>query len=241
MQDYRVEQRLRKIQIMHKLLNHPKHSTLIESIISFYQLSAGTSQQVLEFPNERIDYVNSIWLNDLIKFMSRNNIKIITKKYMSLEIQRRNDKCIMDEVLNSNLTKRKISQVNACRLYLRILYLSDIIQPDGKTVNPMYFNGKRPSYPTSKYKWPHQSKPSNAAWKTWHKIVRTILHIPKNGILPPHHTLHQWLPTNNNRHMKHEWYHDTQGEELFRNQNNEICQYFSNEITYHTLRCNLDS
>ena len=105
----------------------------------------------------------------------------------------------------------------------------------------MYFAGKRPSYPTSKFKWPHQSKPSNAAWKTWHKIVRTILHIPKNGILPPHHTLHQWLPTNNNRHMKHEWYHDTKGEELFRNQNNEICQYFSNEITYHTLRCNLDS
>ena len=35
MQDYRVEQRLRQIQIMHTLLNHPKHSTLIESIISF--------------------------------------------------------------------------------------------------------------------------------------------------------------------------------------------------------------
>ena len=71
---------------MHKLLTHPKHSTLIESILSFYQLSAGTSRQVLEFPNERIDYVNSIWLNDLIQFMARNNIKIITRKYMSLEI-----------------------------------------------------------------------------------------------------------------------------------------------------------
>ena len=160
---------------------------------------------------------------------------------MSIEIQRRNDKCIMDEVLQSNLTKSKIIQVNACRLYLRIIYLSDIIEPDGKTVHLMYHAGKRPSYPTSKFKWPHQSKPSNAAWKTWHKIVRTILHIPKNGILPPHHTLHQWLPTNNNRHMKHEWYHDTKDEELFRNKNNEIYQYFSNETTYHTLCCNIDS
>ena len=119
---------------------------------------------------------------------------------MSIEIQRRNDKCIMDEVLQSHLTKSKIIQVNACRLYLRIIYLSDIIEPDGKTVHPTYYAGKCPSYPTSKFKWPHQSKPSNAAWKTWHKTIQTILHIPKNGILPPHHTLHQWLPTTNNRH-----------------------------------------
>ena len=36
MQNYRVEQRLRKIQIMHKLLNHPKHTTLTQSILLFY-------------------------------------------------------------------------------------------------------------------------------------------------------------------------------------------------------------
>ena len=131
MQDYRVERRLRKIQIMHRLLNHPKHTTLIQSILSFYQLSTGTSKQVLEYPNERIN---------LIHFMARNNIKIITKKYMSIEIQRRNDKCTVDEVLQSNLTKSKLIQVNACRLYLQILYLSDIIEPDGKTVNHMYYS-----------------------------------------------------------------------------------------------------
>ena len=140
MQDYRVEQRLRKIQIMHKLLNHPKHTTLIQSILSFYQLSVGTSKQVLEYPNERINYVNSTWLRDLIHFMARNNIKIIIKKYMSIEIQRRKDKCIVDEVLQSNLTKSKLIQVNACRLYLQILYLSDIIEPNGKTVNHMYYS-----------------------------------------------------------------------------------------------------
>ena len=140
MQDYRVERRLRKIQIMHRLLNHPKHTTLIQSILSFYQLSVGTSKQVLEYPNERINYVNSTWLRDLINFMERNNIKITIKKYMSIEIQRRKDKCTVDEVLQSNFTKSKLIQVNACRLYLQILYLSDIIEPDGKTVNHMYYS-----------------------------------------------------------------------------------------------------
>ena len=64
--------------------------------------------------------------------MARNKIKIITKKYMNIKIQRRNDKCIMDEVLQSNLSKSKKIQVNACMLYLRIIYLSDIVEPDGK-------------------------------------------------------------------------------------------------------------
>ena len=146
MQDYQVEQRLRNIQIMHKLLNHPKNSTLIESI-----LSTGTSQHVLKHPNERINYVSSIWLTDLIHFTVRNNIKIITKTYMNIGIQRRNDKIIMDELLQSNLNKSKIIQVNACRLYLQIIYLSDVIEPDEKTDNPSYHSGKRSSYLSSTF------------------------------------------------------------------------------------------
>ena len=151
MQDYRVQHHLRKIQIMHKLLNHPKYSTLIESITSLYQLSVGTSQQMLEYPNERTNYVSSIWLKDLIHFMARNNIKIITKKYMNIEIQRRNDKIIMNEVLKSSLNKRKLIQVKACKLYLQMIYLSDIIESVGKIINPMYHSGKRLSYPMSTF------------------------------------------------------------------------------------------
>ena len=148
---------------MYKLLNHLKHTTLIQSILSFYQLSIGASKQVLEYPNERINYVNSTWLKDLLYFIARNNIRIITQKYMSIEIQRRNDECIMDEVMKSNLTKNQLIQVNACRLYLQILYLSDTIESNGKTVNYMYHLGKRPEYPRSLFKWPRQSQSSKTA------------------------------------------------------------------------------
>ena len=160
---------------------------------------------------------------------------------MSIEIQRRNDKCIMDEVLQSNLFKSKIIQVNACRLYLQILYRSDISDPDGKTVSYTYHSGKSPTYPRSTFKWPRQSNPSKAAWKTWHKAMQNILNIFKNGILPPHHTLQQWIIPSNKRHVKYEWYHDTRSEELFHKKDNVIIQYFSKEISYHTLQCNIDS
>ena len=136
--------------------------------------------------------------------MTRNEIKIITKKYVNIEIQRRNNKCIMEEVLQSNFSTSKIIQGNACWLYLRIIYLNDIIEPDGKTVDINYFSEKRPKYLKFKCSWPRQSNPSNAAWKTWSNMWKNILNIPKNGILPPHHTLQQWLTPTNKRHMQHE-------------------------------------
>ena len=72
-------------------------------------------------------------------------------------------------------------------------------------------------------------------------MLQTILKIQKNGTLPPHHTLQQWLIPSNKRHMQHEWYHDTRTEEMYNNKGNEIIQYFSKEITYHNLQCNMDS
>jgi len=35
--DYKVEQRLRKIQLLHKLLLHPKYKMLMQGIIEWYQ------------------------------------------------------------------------------------------------------------------------------------------------------------------------------------------------------------
>ena len=147
----------------------------------------------------------------------------------------------MDEVLQSNLLKSKIIQVNACRFYLQILYLGDSIDLDGKTEKYTYYSGKRPAYPRSTFKWLRQSNPSKAVWKILHKAMQNILNIPKNGILPPHHTLQQWIIPSNKRHVKNEWYHDTRSEELFHNKDNAIIQYFFKEISYHTLQYNIDS
>ena len=72
-------------------------------------------------------------------------------------------------------------------------------------------------------------------------MLQTILKIQKNGTLPPHHTLQQWLTPSNKRHMQHEWYHDTRIEEIYNNKENEIIQYFSKKITYYNLQCNMDS
>ena len=64
---------------------------------------------------------------------------------MKIETQRRNDKCVMENVLQSNLSTSKRIQVKACRLYVRVVYLSDIIEPDSRTADITFYSGKGPA------------------------------------------------------------------------------------------------
>ena len=134
-------------------------------------------KQVLEYPTDRINRVSSIWFQDLLHFMHTQNLKMVTKMYISLTLQRINDKYIKDEVLQSNMTKNKMIQISAGRILLRVIYLSDITKPDGKTTNPLFYSGNCPNFSTSKYRWPYQSNSSPKAWKVWTTMLRNILQI----------------------------------------------------------------
>ena len=126
---FRVEQRLRKIQMLHKLLFHPKHKVLMQSIIEWYHISAGITGQILSNPSMKVNYINSIWFNDLIQFMAKSHISIYTNDFLTVNLQRNNDRSIMSEINNLNLPKQQKIQLNACRLYLQVPTLSDIVNP----------------------------------------------------------------------------------------------------------------
>ena len=50
----------------------------------------------------------------------------------------------MVEVSKMNLSKQSNIQINACRLYLQVATLSDIINPDGKKINHHSLEGNTP-------------------------------------------------------------------------------------------------
>ena len=70
------EQGIRKIQILHKFIFHPKHQTLIYAIVYWYQILSGLSKLLLQNPKQLHAYVLSVWLQNLIQFMVKNNITI---------------------------------------------------------------------------------------------------------------------------------------------------------------------
>ena len=47
----------------------------------------------------------------------------------------------MDKLTRVSFSIQQLAQLNVCRLYLNIIYLSDIIHSDGKTINHNFLIG----------------------------------------------------------------------------------------------------
>ena len=161
--------------------------------MDWHQLSSGLSNSILQNPNQRFSYVSSIWFNNLHQFMANNKITIVLVNTLQFNIQRRNDKCIMDELTRGSSSISQLIQSNVCRLYLNIIHLNDIISPDGNTINNNFLIGCKPSYPSSKLKWPHQTYPSIKAWKLWNTTLKKVFNIQDNLMLKPFSRLGEWL------------------------------------------------
>ena len=201
--DYRVEQRLSKIQLLHTLLLHPKHKILMQGSIEWYHIAAGLKEQILVTPFIQVNYVNRIWLQDLLNFMESSQISIFTTTFLTTTLQRKYGKSIISEVSKLNLSKQSNVQINACRLFLQVATLSDISNPDVKTVNYHFFEGTKPLSPSSTLRWPNQPPPSPKAWHLWRRILRKIFNINENNSLQIHQHVSQWIVPHSFRQMNH--------------------------------------
>ena len=115
-------------------------------------MSTGLIQPVFENLHRRSDYVSSIWLKNLISFMIKNNINIVLDNTLKFNIQRRYDKCIMDELTRKSLSLQQLIRINAYRLYLNIIHLSDMLFPDEVNINHNYLIEVKTEYPKTNLK-----------------------------------------------------------------------------------------
>ena len=61
--------------------------------------------------------------------------------------------------------------MNSCRLYLRVLSVSDISDPQGLHIRKDILDGTAKPLRT-KLLWPRQDQPSKKAWTAWRKAIR---------------------------------------------------------------------
>lgn len=119
----------------------------------------GIPGQILSNPFKKVNYINSIWIQNLLDFMEQFQIQIFTTTFFSINYQHQNDKCIMKEVCKLKWPKQKSIQLNACRMYLQVATLGDIINPDERSLNAHVIEGNTSIYPCSTFKWPNQPQP----------------------------------------------------------------------------------
>ena len=158
--------------------------------------------------------------------MAESHISIYTTDFLTVNLQRNNDRSIMSEINNLNLPKQQKIQLNACRLYLQVATLSDIVNPDGRTIDQHFLAVITPIQPKSTIRWPNQHLPSHQACKLWKKIIRNVFNISNQNILPNNNQLKEWIVPYSSRQMSHRWNYSKVQNEIYELNQNNIYRYF---------------
>ena len=173
-----------------------KTGKLFKISLDTTQLQAGTST-----PFYSLDYnrwrsiLTPTWITHLWCLLSICDISISITNPWKYTPPRKNDQFLMDLLLPHIPSPSIHYALNACRIYLRILTLSDLVTLDGSSILPNILHGKQ--YRHSTLKWPHQEIPHHW-WSTW-KLYITSYISPYISL----HRLGSWIST---PHQRWQWF-----------------------------------
>jgi hypothetical protein len=98
-----------------------------------------------------------------------------------------------------NFGAKQGNQLNQCRLYLQVTFISELCETSGHNImeyfhEPTAFPLLTPTtYSTSKLRWPTQDNPPPKSWKTWRKLLALLTKSMKKSELKQR--LGKWLTT----------------------------------------------
>ena len=96
----------------------------------------------------------------LLQAMLKYNITIHRDHKFEMNTHRKNDKPLMEYFIRQQYSTVQLKHINICRQYQRVIYMSDIIGPNGITLHPKI---RERNQFKSKLKWPDVTFPAAIA------------------------------------------------------------------------------
>ena len=101
--------------------------------------------------------------------MVKFKITIYRENTLQLHKQRENDTTIMGHMIKSKLITLELKQINTCRMHTKVIFLSDIVGTDRRTIINECFTEK---IHDNRLTWPNIPHPPLLTWKTWTKYIK---------------------------------------------------------------------
>jgi hypothetical protein len=168
-----VEQGIAQLQL---LLRHLRAGTSQGSLLliglSWWHLVAGFSSSLWENTSAKICYVEHSWYSSLRDFLvyAHGTIYIPPADFLHWHHLRGHDKNIMAIVSSlDSVTRVDLKAFNRCRLFLGVMFLSEITDADGLTLSRDAWTGDRRRF--SYLLWPYQLKPGTKSWQFWRRLL----------------------------------------------------------------------
>jgi len=119
--------------------------------------------------------------------LHEHNIQI-QDDYWTVPPIRQFDVHLMDAISELHLTPVQLMQLNACRMYLQVTTLAEIVDHTGVSVLPQVLLNKNEDKPSglqlishSLLEWPTTHLPSKQCWKLWTRTIRLLFAGDENG------------------------------------------------------------
>ena len=198
--DLYVEQGVFHIIKFVQTLRTPGHSQkLLLLTIDEWQISSGFSSPLFFNTTKPCKHLEGSWLTSTREFLATLSGSIVLPHAYCPSPLRILDQPIM-EAFNKvpGLGRKRLMQLNCCRIFLQIHFLSEITNSSGDTLIPGFWSGDtilRPAPPIHRY--PRQAPPSPALWQLWRATIRKCFCTPCTTSLRTH--LGPWLFTSYRR------------------------------------------
>jgi hypothetical protein len=138
-------------------------------------LQAGVTFPLLEQPGTNLDYVKGKVIPATRGYLKDIDAQIHLDNTFIRSPLRIDDKSIMDMVIKLELTAKQRERINCVRLYLGVMFISEICTIAGTSFRPGIEDGTydEDAYRTTLTK-PNQIKPNISSWNLWRDALQTL-------------------------------------------------------------------
>jgi hypothetical protein len=196
-------------QIIQHVRQQDDNRKMYNIIFHHAQLLAGTQFLLLQYPNQRLPYIRKPFIVAIRQFLVRCNANIVITDLYTLGPLRENDinlTNVVMEVINNNASIIRFNQV---RLYLQVMWLSELCNVQGTKILPEFLNHTdRLDIPSqSMLRGPNQGLLPKKSWTQWKYLLRKCFIMSKLGRLVNttiESKLGHFFPTEDN-HRRWKW------------------------------------
>jgi len=155
------------------------------------------------------------WITRICQTLNEYNIKIYHDAWVFCPL-RCNDVFLMEAIQELGLNNSQLKQINACRMYLKVTTLAEIVDHMGMMLLPQILCRSQAQSPqglddisSSNLNWPCIHLPTQASWCLWTMTICTLFAGHPNG-QKIHHKLGEWMAYYQEAH-KWQWKLSSQG------------------------------
>jgi hypothetical protein len=197
------------------LRSDDKSGTLYWILLEFTQLECDMDQQILSYDFDKYEQniLTLNWIRECWIFLKLCDVTIQTTGTWKPLRGRKGDVALMEVFANNFFTAKEMKDINRCRIYLQVFYLSDVTDITGHHIEAWVIKGKRDGTRSSMWEWPIHQRPPTAAWKVWNKAIGEAF-TEEEDIT---HQLGEWYDEGG--HQQTEWHLDAREETLYRFKN----------------------